>query len=421
MKDKLFAEQSALKIIELQSRLDEYEQLIEAIKGGEVDAFALRTNNQSAIFSIQTVDYAYRVLVENFGEGALNLSEEALIIYTNNYFPELLNLPYESVVGNSFFQFIHPESKETFNELFKKGLTAKGKGEINLLINNKTIPVYISLASLFPAIPAVGMIITDLTQKKKQQEILQMKNADLETKNNELQAFAYMASHDLQGPLRKIQIFISAIIEKEIHNLSENGKDYLIRVRDSAQRMKALIEDLLAYSNTNTADQKFENTDLHQIIDEVKDDLKEELNDTHATLEATDLHRVNIIPFQFRQIMQNLISNALKFFNPVHPPHIIIKSEIGNGEAFNDVKLAPHIRYCHISVSDKGIGFEPEYNEKVFEVFYRLHTTSEYKGTGIGLAIVRKIVENHGGIITANSQLNKGTTFDIYIPAALAE
>ncbi len=418
MKNKISAEEAELKIIELQSRLDEYEQLIEAIKGGEVDAFALKTNNQSAIFSIQTVDYAYRILVENFGEGALNLSEEGLILYTNNYFPDLLNLPYENVVGNLFFQFIHPESKETFSKLFDKGLKGKAKGEINLLIADRIIPVYISLTSLFPAIPTVGVIISDLTEKRKQEEILQMKNADLETKNSELQAFAYIASHDLQGPLRKIQIFISRIIEKENLNLSENGKEYLNRVQDSAQRMHALIQDLLTYSNTNIAERKFETTDLNEIIEEVKNDLKEEIDAQHATFEATELHALNVIPFQFRQIMQNLIGNALKFINPEQTPHIIIKSEIADGIAFNNIRLSPQKKYCHISVSDNGIGFEPEYNEKIFEVFYRLNTHTEYKGTGIGLAIVKKIVENHGGIITVNSLLNKGTTFDIYIPAA---
>ncbi len=415
MKNKSTAEVSALKIIELQSRLDEYEELIEAIKGGEVDAFALKTNNQSAIFSIQTVDYAYRILVENFGEGALNLSEEALILYTNNHFPELLNLPYESVVGSSFLRFVHPESKEAFHELFKNGLTANTKGEIRLLIAEKVIPVYISLTPLFPEISTVGVIITDLTEKKKQEELLQMKNAELETRNSELQAFAYIASHDLQEPLRKTQIFISRLIENEGDNLSENAREYLNRVQDSAMRMQLLIQDLLTYSNTNTGE--FESTDLNQIIAEVKNDLKEELSDKRAIIETIALDKVNIIPFQFRQIMHNLIGNALKFFNPAQPPHIIIRSEIGNGIVFDNAKLSPQKSYCHLSVSDNGIGFEQEYNEKIFEVFHRLHSHSEYKGTGIGLAIVKKIVENHGGFITANSILNKGTTFDIYFPA----
>lgn len=414
---KLSAEQSALKIEELQSRLDEYEQLIEAIKGGEVDAFALKTNNQSEIFTLRTVDYAYRLLVENFGEGALNLSEEGLIVYTNNYFPKLLNLPYENVIGISFYQYIHPESKVKFKKLFKNALTAQTKGEINLLIDKKTIPVYISLISLFPTIPTVGMIITDLTEKRKQEVILQVKNAELEKMNSELQAFAYITSHDLQGPLRKIQVFISRIIEIERGNLSGTSKDFLERVQNSANSMQVLIQDLLDFSRTNTTERKFEYTDLNQIIDEVKVNLKEELHEKHATLEASGLHKVNIIPFQFRQLMHNLIENALKFSVLTRPPHIIIKSEIASGKAFSNVRLNPQEMYCHISVSDNGIGFEPIYNEKIFEIFYRLHQRSEFKGTGIGLAIVKKSVENHGGIITANSQLNKGTTFDIYLPA----
>jgi PAS domain S-box-containing protein len=392
MKKNAISKHSELKIEELQNRLDEYEQLIDAIKAGEVDAFALKTNDQAEIFTLRTVDYAYRLLVENFGEGAINLSDEALIVYSNKHFPELINLPYENVIGNSFYQYIHPESKETFNELFKNGLTTKAKGEINLLIANKTIPVYISLTSLYPNIPAIGMILTDLTEKRNQDEILKIKNADLETKNSELQAFAYIVSHDLQEPLRKIQIFISRFLEKECNNLSENGMDYLNMVQNSTKRMQTLIQDLLIYSNTNTAERKFENTDLTQIIDEVKNDLKEELNDKHATIEATELHKINIVPFQFRQVMQNLIGNALKFYNPAQPPQIIIKSKIADGIAFNNIKLSPQKRYCHISLSDNGIGFEPEYNEKIFEVFYRLQTHNKHMGTGIGLAIMVELL-----------------------------
>lgn len=415
---ELSIKQSALKIIELQNRVDEYEQLIEAIKGGEVDAFALKTNNQSEIFTLRSADYPYKMLVENFNEGALNLTKEGLIIYTNNYFADLLNLPYENVIGNSFFQFIHPKSKNTFKKLLKKGLLSKAKGEISLLVDNKIVTVYISLTSLFPSIPMIGVIITDLTEKKKQEEVLQIKNADLEKMNNELQAFGYHTSHDLQGPLRKVNTFISRIIEKEENNLSENGKDYLNRAQDEINRMQILIQDLLAYSRTNITERKFENTNLNQIIDAVKVDLKEELKEKHATLEVEELHKVNIIPFQFRQLMHNLINNSIKFSKPTQPPYIIIKSEIATGKEFKNVKLTSQEKYCHISVSDNGIGYEPEFNEKIFEIFFRLHTETEYKGTGIGLAIVKKIVDNHGGIIIAKSKLNQGTTFHIYIPAS---
>ncbi|MCH6232865.1 ATP-binding protein [Cognataquiflexum rubidum] len=401
--------------------MDEYEQVIEAIKGGEVDAFALKTNNQSEIFTLRTVDYAYRLLVENFGEGALNLTEEGLIVYTNNYFPRLLNLSYEDVIGNSIYQYVHPESRETFSKLFQKALTSQIKGEIYLSLANNKVPVYISLTSLFPTIPTVGMIITDLTEKKKEEEILKSKNAELIKLNNQLQAFAYITSHDLQGPLRKIQILISHIIDNERIKLSEKGKDFLNRVQYAANSMQVLVQDLLEYSRTNTVVGKLEYTELNQIIDEVKDELKEELEDKKAIVEVTALNSVNIIPFQFRQLMHNLIVNALKFSNPTIRPYILIKSEIAKGIAFDHVKLTPQKEYCHISVSDNGIGFEQEYSEKIFEIFYRLHQQTDYNGTGIGLAIVKNIVENHSGIIIATSKLNKGTTFDIYIPTTLED
>lgn len=414
---ELSAERSAFKINELQKRLNEYEQLIDAIKAGEVDAFSLKTNNISEIFTLHTVDYAYRLLVERFGEGALNLSEEGLIVYTNSYFPELLNLPYEEVIGNSFLKFIHPDSKDKFNELFNVGLTSKIKGEIDILIGDKTIPVYISLTSLLPAFQTVGVIITNLTEKKREEELLKLKNSELEKLNNDLQAFTYITSHDLQGPLHKIQLYISLLVNIEINNLSDNGKNYLLRVQQTAHTMQVLIQDLLDYARIDTRDRKFELTELSKIIDSVKSDLKEELNDKHATVEAINLDKANIISFQFRQLMYNLIGNALKFCRPNQPPHIIIKSNIANGATFKNVKLPPQISYCHISVSDNGIGIEPAYTEKIFDIFFRLYDDTQFKGTGIGLAIVKKIVENHDGVITVDSKIDRGTTFNIYIPA----
>jgi PAS domain S-box-containing protein len=163
---ELTAEQLNHKISELQLKIEEYEQFIEAIKGGEIDGFALNRDNRHEVFTIQGSDYAYRMLVENFGEGALTLSEDALTVYTNNYFLDLLELPYEQVIGKSFYQFIEPESHETFTQLFNKGLTGQSKGEINLQVGEKVIPVYISLTSLYPTLPNVGIIVTDLSEKK---------------------------------------------------------------------------------------------------------------------------------------------------------------------------------------------------------------------------------------------------------------
>ncbi len=246
---------------------------------------------------------------------------------------------------------------------------------------------------------------------------LEIKNAQLEALNKELQTFAYISSHDLQEPLRKIQTFSTRIVEKEHENLSERGRDYLGRMQSAALRMQTLIQDLLAYSRTTTEERAFVNTDLNKILKEVKEDLSEEIKLKNATIDAHELGDAHIIPFQFRQLMQNLMSNSLKFSTSQTTPRITVRSRIAEGMNLNNQELSPDKKYCHISLADNGIGFEKQYNEKIFEVFQRLHGRAEYHGTGIGLSIVKKIVENHNGIITADGEPNKGATFDIYIPA----
>ena len=242
--------------------------------------------------------------------------------------------------------------------------------------------------------------------------------------NKELQSFAYVSSHDLQEPLRKIQTFANRILEKEHDRLSDNGKDYFMRIQKSANRMQTLIEDLLAYSRVNTGERKFETTDLNEMIEELRDDFKEVIDQNGATLEINLVGHTTIIPFQFRQLMQNLIGNSLKFSNPKVPQRIFISSRVSKGNVFlkQNLQLATSLlsaekEYTHIQVSDNGIGFESHFQEKVFEIFQKLHSREVYPGTGIGLAIVKKIVENHNGFITATSELGNGATFDIYIPA----
>ncbi len=270
--------------------------------------------------------------------------------------------------------------------------------------------------------------LQDITEQKKFEHELEKQvnertselaenNIELEKINKELQSFAYISSHDLQEPLRKIQTFATQILEKEHANLSDNGKIKFQRMQTAAKRMQTLIDDLLAYSRTSTEERKFEITNLNTIIQEVKEDLKEDLQQKNAVMESDDMCEVRIIPFQFRQLMYNLIINSLKFSKEKQQPHIKIKTETDRGEKFNNDKLSYGTKYCHISISDNGIGFEPQYSEKIFDVFQRLHGKSQYSGTGIGLAIVKKIVENHNGVITATANLDEGATFDIYIPA----
>jgi signal transduction histidine kinase len=189
-------------------------------------------------------------------------------------------------------------------------------------------------------------------------------------------------------------------------------------MQNSAKRMQTLIDDLLTYSRTSTEERKFENVNLNEIIDEVKDDLKEELQQKHATIEVHEMCEASIIPFQFRQLLFNLVNNSLKFSDPNVAPRIEIESKLARGAEFKNDKLEKELKYCHIRVADNGIGFEQQYSDKIFEVFQRLHGKNQYDGTGIGLSIVKRIVENHNGFITAKGELNKGATFDIYIPGA---
>ncbi len=236
--------------------------------------------------------------------------------------------------------------------------------------------------------------------------------------NNELLAFAYVSSHDLQEPLRNIQMFSSLIMDTEFSTLSEDAKGYFTRIEGATKRMRDLIEDLISYSRLGNDDHVFVDTDLNAIVADVLSSLKDRIDAKHANIEASELCNANIIPFQFRQLLHNLVANSLKFSHPDRPPHIVIASKIVQGSTLNNSALLPNQQYCHISVKDNGIGFEPQYSQKIFEVFQRLHGREIYEGTGIGLAIVQKIVDNHRGIITATSTLDNGATFDIYLPTS---
>ena len=259
--------------------------------------------------------------------------------------------------------------------------------------------------------------LQDITLQHNKELLLLEQNKALEEMNKELASFSYVASHDLQEPLRKIRMFTRRLIETEKDSLSTDGKEYFNRIDNAATRMQQLIEDLLSYSRTNTAQAHFELTDMDKLLEDVCENLKEKIVQTNTVIEFSDLQNAHVIPFQFKQLFTNLINNAIKFRREDAASKIYISHEIVNGAKTKNIPSLKKGKYHHYAVKDNGIGFEPQYSEQIFGLFQRLHGRSEFEGTGIGLAICKKIAENHNGIITASGDLNKGAIFNIYIPA----
>lgn len=259
-------------------------------------------------------------------------------------------------------------------------------------------------------------VIERTNQLREANDKLQLSIRSLENRNKELEAFAYVSSHDLQEPLRKIQMFADRVASRESENLSERGIQDFNKIISSAERMRTLIEDLLAFSRTSNQEDKFENVDLQEVLLEVIDTLSDKIKATKTILEYDSLAIATVIPFQIRQIFQNLLENSIKFSKSEEAPSIKIKTLIVSGKHLGNLNLLPEKTYCEISFTDNGIGFDPQYGEQIFELFQRLHGKLEYKGTGIGLAIVKKIAENHNGAIMAIGKEGVGSEFKLYLP-----
>lgn len=254
----------------------------------------------------------------------------------------------------------------------------------------------------------------EIQERKQTGEKLQKFTVDLERSNSALQDFAFVASHDLQEPLRIIQGFSGRIQSKFSENLPPEGNDFLRRIQKAAKRMEGLILDLLAYSRLTTKSQPFVSTNLHTIAQEVLDDLEETINRTNGRVVLADLPTIDADPLQMRQMIQNLVANALKFHKANVPPIVVINSRIIDKES--EEHNTREKEFCEITIKDNGIGFDEKYLERIFQPFQRLHSQQDYEGTGMGLAVCRKIVERHDGEITAQSISGQGTTFIVTLP-----
>ncbi len=266
------------------------------------------------------------------------------------------------------------------------------------------------LASYFPIKTSrsqaqIGVIVVDISDRKQMERTLKNINQELARSNRELENFAYVASHDLQEPLRKIQAFGDRLYTKYDEALDKRGQDYLRRMRNASERMQTLIKDLLRFSRITTKTLPHKSVDLNQIVVGVLSDLEAAIVELDGKIQVGPLPPVYADSLQMRQLFQNLIGNALKFHQPDQPPRIEV-SQVSSAQA-DQVSIA---------IADNGIGFDEKYIDQIFEPFQRLHGRLEYPGTGMGLAICRKIIEYHSGSIHTSSAPNQGTTITVTLP-----
>jgi light-regulated signal transduction histidine kinase (bacteriophytochrome) len=261
------------------------------------------------------------------------------------------------------------------------------------------------------------MITTDITPLRAYQQQLETKNAALSRSNEYLQQFAYVASHDLQEPLRKIKSFGDLLKSQYEAQLGE-GAIHLGRMQAAADRMSRLIKDLLNFSRISTQQEVFQSVSLTEVVTTVLSDLDLRIEEVNAVIEVGPLPSLQGDRLQLEQLFLNLLSNSLKFRQANVPPEIRVSSQ-----KVAAISLPPSVKptrpaaiYHRIDVTDNGIGFEAKYVDRIFQVFQRLHNRKDFAGTGVGLAICEKVVDHHGGAITAVSQPGEGATFSVYLP-----
>jgi signal transduction histidine kinase len=413
------------ELVELRHQLYEANETIDAIRTGQVDALVVHADEGDQLYTMKTADQIYRIFIEKMGEGAVTLNKEGVILFGNSRFSMMIRLPLMDILGKQFRNFVCEPYGREFDVLFRESWLADQKRELSLTTSEGMLPVQISMSSLSLGNETMlSVILTDMTQQKVAQqelqrtnELLEQTNKALEDSNQDLQQFASVASHDLQEPLRKMNLLLSSVIDNETGEVSPEATGDIRKVMRAAARMRAFVVDVLNYSRLSSEKEPFSSVYPEEIIKDVEEDLELVIQEKNAVIDVTVLPVLWGNRGQLRQVIQNLIVNALKFCKTGQAPRISISGAYLAARSF-DAALQDKGPYGLIRIKDEGIGFNQAYAENVFSLFTRLHSKDKFEGTGIGLAIAKRVVESHGGLITVRSKEDVGTEFLILLPAA---
>ncbi len=357
----------------------------------------------------------FRVVVEGAPMGMVMVNREGTILLVNVQIEKLFGYGREELLGQPIevlvperFRGQHPGHRQGFLAAPSLRAMGAGRGLYGLRKDGSELPVEIGLNPIETAEgTAVMASIIDITERKRAEEEIKLRSEQLEAANKELEAFSYSVSHDLRAPLRHIDGFSDLLQKQAASLLDEKGHRYLKNISESAKQMGALIDDLLAFSRVGRAELRLTTVDLNPMVKGVLDDLAHDIQERHIAWEIGTLPVVRGDPAMLRQVLVNLIANAVKYTAMREEARIEIGSRNGVYEQRDETVFY---------VRDNGVGFDMQYAHKLFNVFQRLHSMSEFEGTGIGLANVRRIIQRHGGRTWAEGEPDKGATFYFALP-----
>lgn len=374
-----------------------------------------KTERKLAIDALKRSETNLRAIFNNSIQSFVLVAPDYTVQAANRIARERARLVFgrDLSVGDHFMDFVFEEDMAAFTHDFGRAMRGESVmvekpfavGDSEAWFQFHYTPAYED-----DAVVGVCFSAIDITERKQALKALERHTIALENRNQELQEFAYVASHDLQEPLRKIRAFADLVRDDYAALLDETGRYYLQRIQDGAERMAHLMSDLLAYTRVTTRARSFEVVDLNRTLSDVRSDLELPILETEAVVEIGDLPSVKAEPTQMHQLFQNLVANALKFHKKDLPPHIQVEGNVlekapGQGDS-----------HAQIVVRDKGVGFDQKYADRIFSPFQRLHARDAFPGTGMGLAICRRIIERHNGWIRAESEPGIGTAFIVQLP-----